>query len=130
MKFAEEIKKAINDFIETSPGNYCYYFKGRYFEVPQVGFARGDDPIFDVLKEKAGLNSMTPCEALNNSLRNNADRRQIRPEEVSVVSWVLPVSKQVRLKNRREKIPLPNGPIPGIMERCLTLILENTCYAG
>lgn len=101
LELAEELKNAIADYVETSPDNYCQNLKIRYFDAPLIGFARGDDPIFNIIKEQVGLNSMTPCEALSCSLKQNTATKEIKPEEVSVVSWVLPISSLIREKNRR-----------------------------
>lgn len=100
---AEEIKEVITGYVEKSPRNFCQHFKGRYFEAPLVGFARGDDPIFDAIKDQVGPESMTPCLALANSARARGFSEEIKPEEVSVISWVLPINSLVREKQRLEK---------------------------
>ncbi|MFZ5646649.1 MAG: epoxyqueuosine reductase [Bacillota bacterium] len=100
---AEEIKKVITGFVEKSPRNYCWQLGERYFDQPLVGFARGDDPVFDIIKEQVGPKSMTPCDAMTNSLQSRGFTGQIKPGEVSVVSWVLPISRAVREKNRLQK---------------------------
>lgn len=100
---AEEIKRVIAGYVEKSPRNYCQHFEGRYFDAPLVGFARGNDPIFDVVRAQVGPESMTPCQALNNSARARGFQEEIKPEEVSVISWVLPINSLVREKQRLKK---------------------------
>lgn len=105
---ADEIKNMITSYVETSPDNYCHHFNGCYFDSPLIGFACGDDPIFETIQEQVGFESMTPSQALNNFILSGEVVSEIRPEEVSVISWVLPISSIVREKNRLEKI----GPAP------------------
>ena len=100
---AEEIKNVIAGFVDNSPGNYCQLFGGKYFDPPLVGFARGNDTFFDVVKEQVGPDSMTPGEALENSLKGRGLNMQIEPEQVSVISWSLPISAAIRERHRGQK---------------------------
>lgn len=100
---AQEIKNLITSYVETSHQNYCKHFKGRFFESPLVGFARGDDQIFKTIQEQVGLDSMTPRQALLNAVQARDASFSIKPEEVSVISWVLPINSAVREKNRLQK---------------------------
>ncbi len=100
---ADQIAGMINGYVQSSPRNYCELIKGRYFENPLVGFARGDDPIFEAVSEQVGPESMTPCQALGNSLRARGLSGELKPGEVSVISWVLPINPLIREKNRAEK---------------------------
>lgn len=100
---AAEIKKVVSVFVEKSPRNYCRQLGERYFDPPLVGFARGDDPVFGIVKEQVGPLSMAPCDAMTFSLQARGYEGRIMPGEVSVVSWTLPISGAVREKNRRQK---------------------------
>ncbi|MFZ5634740.1 MAG: hypothetical protein ACOY40_18070 [Bacillota bacterium] len=100
---AEEIRQMITGYVETSPRNYCRHFAGRYFDAPLVGFARGDDPVFEMVREQVGPESMTPCQALANSMQAGGLDGEIRPAEVSVIAWVLPINSLIREKNRAQK---------------------------
>lgn len=105
---ADDIKNMIASYVETSLDNYCHHFNGRYFDSPLIGFARGDDPIFETIQEQVGFESMTPSQALKYSALSRDIFSEIRPEGVSVISWVLPISSIVREKNRLEKMaPAP-----------------------
>lgn len=65
---------------------------------PLVGFARGDDPLFDAYKEHVGPEHWTPAEAFALAFPNTP----ARPDELSVVSWVLPQTEATKADNRRE----------------------------
>ena len=100
---AQEINRVISGYVETSPRNYCQQFGGKFFDQPLVGFARGDDHIFDIIREEVGPESMSPGQALNCSLKARGFAGELKEGEVSVISWVLPISLLVREKNRAEK---------------------------
>ena len=100
---AVQLKNAITGFVSTNPGNYCELSQGPYFDEPLIGFARGDDPVFDRIKEQVGPLSWTPYEALVGSLPPGELQKRIEPEDISVVSWVLPINTLIRATNRREK---------------------------
>lgn len=104
----KELKGFINNYVEESPLNFCQLFKGNYFYAPVLGFARGDDPIFNEIKEQVGTESMTPYQALSNYINTAGILINLKPEEVSVVSWVLPINSLIRKKNRLETA----GPAP------------------
>lgn len=99
---AQEIKNFITGYVETNRQNYCQHFQDRFFDSPLIGFARGDDPIFEAIQEQVGTESMTPLQALLNAVpaENTAFLSIL---SVSVISWVLPISAAVRDSNRRQK---------------------------
>lgn len=100
---AQEIKNLITSYVEKNHQNYCQHFKDRFFDSPLIGFARGDEPIFETIQEQVGIESMTPQQALLNAVHAKDAAFGIKPEEVSVISWVLPISSTVRDKNRLQK---------------------------
>jgi epoxyqueuosine reductase QueG len=69
------------------------------FDEPLVGFADGNDPLFQEFKTIIGPNHLTPREALVLACNK-------QPEEdgklVSVVSWILPITKKTRESNREQ----------------------------
>ncbi len=65
------------------------------FDAPLVGFARGDDPVFSRLKTAVAEFHMTPAEAFAVGTGQSID-----PAQVSVVSWVLPITGRTRAANR------------------------------
>lgn len=70
----------------------------RAFDMPLLGVAAGDDPLFYFLKRDIGPGFYwTPHEAW--SLAFPSERAQ--PEDLSVVAWVLPQTKRTRAAHRR-----------------------------
>jgi len=73
---------------------------GHYFDEPLVGFASVNDPLFADYKQIIGPFHRSPTEWLNLSGSTNAHKSG------TVISWILPISKEVRLSNRsQQKIP-------------------------
>jgi epoxyqueuosine reductase len=78
--------------VNGMPGNE------RVFGRPLVGFATGDDPIWDELKRQIGDFYWTPAEAFALAF----PERPALPGELTVVSWVLPFGAGAKRDNRRE----------------------------
>jgi epoxyqueuosine reductase len=92
------IRSLIEDFIgspENSLGNAA---NDKAFGAPIVGFARGDDPIFEEFKRDIGPFYMTPLEAFEKAHSGSG----VRPDELTVISWVLPHIAQTKADNRKE----------------------------
>ena len=68
------------------------------FAAPLVGFATGDDPLFEEFKQHVGPPHWTPAEAFGLAFPDLA----ISASELSVVSWILPHTQQTRRDNRRQ----------------------------
>ena len=62
-----------------------------------VGFASGADPIWQQYKEYIGAFHWTPWEVFS----QHCPRENATPDELTVISWVLPQRKVVRESNRR-----------------------------
>lgn len=67
-----------------------------FFSTPLIGFVSGDDGLFDRLKEIIGPFHLTPREALS---RVAMQRGVEPPEEVGVISYVLPISEATKREN-------------------------------
>jgi epoxyqueuosine reductase len=91
------VKRVITKFVEESPTNRRKVDGGKYWEAPLVGFASGDDPLFKQYKKTIGDFHFTPQEFFQLTF---GGRRA--PEELSVISWVLPTSEDIRRSNRKE----------------------------
>lgn len=65
---------------------------------PLIGFARGDDPIFQDFKRDIGVFYWTPADAFARGCPGIA----AEPADLSVVSWVLSQTTLTRSDNRRE----------------------------
>ena len=96
------IRGLIEDFIESSENTMENSANDRVFEEPIVGYARGDDPIFEEFKKDIGAFYLTPLEAFEKVYSGSG----VRPDELTVISWVLPHIKQTKMDNRkREDLP-------------------------
>ena len=94
--------KAIKEYVVTSPANRFESFDGgRIFDEPLVGFADGDDIIFQDYKEIIGDFHLTPREALEKHLESEGSSQE-NLYIVSVISFVLPVTYKTRLSLRNE----------------------------
>src|SRR4030065_1772080 len=91
------IEGAITKFVQESPGNCRKVDGGKYWDKPLVGFASGEDPLFRQYKKIIGRFHYTPQEIFDLTFRKGKT-----PKELSVISWVLPVSEDIRRSNRKE----------------------------
>ena len=99
------LERIIKDYAASSPGNSLPDFDGiRIFDEPLVGFADGDDAIFQDYKNREiiGEFHMTPREALEKYLRSKGREEGLAERPVSVISMIMPVSREIRLSQRRE----------------------------
>ncbi|MDD5127086.1 MAG: hypothetical protein PHR43_03155 [Dehalococcoidales bacterium] len=101
------IIESIETFVRDSPLNrlppdQCLPI----FDTPIVQFADGDDPIFTEYKTIIGKAHLTPREALASAFDSKPGT--IAPH-TSVISWILPISRQIRQTNRRH-ILTPSRP--------------------
>jgi epoxyqueuosine reductase len=104
MGMALSIEKAIKKYVMTSPANRFQASNGgRIFDEPLVGFADGDDTIFEDYKEIIGDFHLTPREAFNKLLKSEDGSRK-RQRRLSVISYILPVTYQTRLSLRQENV--------------------------
>jgi epoxyqueuosine reductase len=92
------IKGLVEDFIESSENTLANSANDKAFDKPIVGFARGDDPIFEELKRDIGAFYLTPKEVFEKAYPDS----KARPEELTVISWALPHIKETKMDNRKE----------------------------
>jgi len=98
------IEKAIKEYVATSPGNCFQAFDGGHiFDEPLVGFANGDDAVFQEYKAIIGDFHLTPREALEKHFESKGSGQR-HPSVVSVISFVLPVVYKTRLSLRKETV--------------------------
>jgi epoxyqueuosine reductase len=91
------IRQAITEFVRAHPANHYKTGRGKYFASPLVGFAAGKDPLFRQYKKVIGRFHFTPEKIFNETFKKGK-----RPETLSVISWVLPITEGVRKSNRKE----------------------------
>jgi len=97
---ARWIEDLITDFIDDSPENTLQNAANeKAFGSPLIGFARGDDPLFEAFKEHVGPFHLTSWEIFALTF----DDPHVRPEEISVISWILPQNALTKAENSREK---------------------------
>ncbi|MEE8373269.1 MAG: 4Fe-4S double cluster binding domain-containing protein [Dehalococcoidia bacterium] len=96
-------ERAIKAHVLNSPLNRLEAFDGDpIFEKPLVGFADGDDPIFDEFRAAVADFHMTPRDVLAKHLRETSAGRLKDSAPVSVISWVLPFDRGIRRSNGKE----------------------------
>jgi len=66
---------------------------------PLVGFSRGGDPLYRKFKEDIGPFLWTPPEIFASTFPDI----EVAPDELTVISWVLPQTERTRLDNAGEK---------------------------
>ena len=98
---SDGIKALISDFIAASPHNTLKNKAGDpAWDSALVGFASGADPIWQQYKEYVGPFHWTPWEVFS----QHCTLEKAVPEELTVISWVLPQREAVRKANRRTKV--------------------------
>lgn len=94
------VEGLINDFWATSAENSMGAADGeKAWGAPLLGYGRGDDPLFTQLKEDLGPFYWTPPEALAMAF----PQQEVRAEELTVISWVLPQTAATRADQRLEQ---------------------------
>jgi ferredoxin len=96
----EWIRGLIRDFIATSPHNTMQnQAEEPAWDDALVGFASGEDPIWQQYKEVVGAFHWTPWEVFN----QHRPGETVSPEKLTVVSWILPQRTRVRKASRRAR---------------------------
>ena len=96
------IEKEIKKFISTSELNLMPpENRFKIFDPPLVRFADADDPLFAQYKHIIGLTHLTPGEALAKTYNKDPEDFQ---GQLSVISWVLPISELTRRSEREETL--------------------------
>ena len=94
------IENIIQAFIATSPRNTMEDGSGEAaWDDILVGFSSGADPIWQQYKEYIGAFHWTPWEIYT----QHSPKEPATPDELTVISWVLPQRKLVREANRRAR---------------------------
>ncbi len=94
------IKGIIEEFISKSPLNTMQNGTNEpAWDQALIGFASGADPIWQQYKEYVGAFHWTPWEVFN----QHRPEENVSAEQLTVISWVLPQRKAVRISNKKEK---------------------------
>jgi len=99
------IEEAIKEYAHTSPINRLTAYNSELiYEEPLVGFACGDDRIFQDYKKIIGEFHYTPREILSKYITGKAWHYGVRnSQDVSVISWAMPIPKAARLAESESK---------------------------
>ena len=87
----------VEDFI-ASPENSFNDIGEPAWEKPLVGFSSGADSLYDFYKRDIGSFYVSPIEFF----RNAHPSVDVKPEELTVISWVLPQTKATKYDHRKE----------------------------
>ena len=92
------IEEKIRAFVAASPRNRLPgSANDTIFDEPLVQYADGDDPIFTEYKTIIAPAHLTPREALAEAESKSPEDL---PDRLSVISWVLPITRKTRESNR------------------------------
>jgi hypothetical protein len=98
---AEWLETTIKDFISKSPENTLQNRDSeKAWADPLVGFSRGDDPLYQDYKQKIGAFYWTPLEIFAQTFPELG----IGPDQLTVISWVLPQADATKSDNRRQTV--------------------------
>jgi len=99
------MEQLIKNFIKENEQNLRTQLdQGIYWDEPLVGFASGMDPLFFEYKTIIGSFHLTPREVIAGALKEKGRGLLLSEmEQVSVISWILPASEDIRKSNRQEE---------------------------
>lgn len=93
------IAACIREYVDRSPENHLQDpDKERAFDTPLVGFAAGDDPLFDAYKGHVGPFHWTPQELFAKTSPDDP----VTGDALTVIAWILPQTRATKVDNRRE----------------------------
>jgi epoxyqueuosine reductase QueG len=96
---AKWVEGIIQEFIDRSPLNTLQNAANdKAFEDPLVGFSQGSDPLYEAYKDHVGPFHWTPHEVFTQAY----PQVHVSPDELTVISWVLPQTRATRADNRKE----------------------------
>jgi epoxyqueuosine reductase QueG len=93
------IEQIIKDFIDHSSQNTLQNrANDKAFDTPLVGFSKGDDGLYETYKTVVGPFHWTPWEIFSQTF----PELTVKPEELTVISWILPQTRATKSDNRKE----------------------------
>ena len=93
------IERTITNFIDRSDENTLQnQANEKAFVDPLVGFSNGGDLLYEAYKDHVGPFHWTPKEIFDLTFPD----LDIDPEELTVISWILPQTEATKAYNRRE----------------------------
>jgi ferredoxin len=99
------LEQLIKNFIKENEQNRRTSLdQGVYWEEPLVGFASGMDSLFFEYKNLIGSFHLTPREIMAAALKEKGRGLLLSEiEQISIISWILPVAEDTRKSNRKEQ---------------------------
>ena len=98
------IEQVIKKYVRSSPANRLDSFRGApIFEQPLIGFADGDDPLFNEYRKVVHESHFLPREILGLHLAEKLKPEAPHLENVSVISFIFPINRETTKVNAREK---------------------------
>ena len=97
---ARWIEKSIKDFVASGENSLRNEENEIAWGEPLVGFSRGDDPLYAQLKSMIGGFYWEPIDIFHLTY----PEADVRPEEITVISWVLPQTEATKADNRKETL--------------------------
>jgi hypothetical protein len=95
------LRGIIAEFVEDSPRNSLKMEPDeKAWDEVLVGFSSGADPLFEAYKDLVGSFHWTPVEIFSLTFPDVA----VRPEDLTVISWVLPQREVTKADNRKEAL--------------------------
>ena len=96
---ADWVRNVAEQFMEKSPENTLENRENeKAFATPLIGFAAGDDPLFEDYKSHVGPFHLTPWEIFALTFGD----AKITPGELTVISYILPQTEATKADNRKE----------------------------
>jgi len=99
-EMARWIEKGIKDFASSGENSLRNENNEIAWGEPLIGFSRGDDPLYAQLKRMIGDFYWEPVEIF----RLSFPEAGAKPEELTVISWVLPQTEATKADNRKETV--------------------------
>jgi epoxyqueuosine reductase len=89
----------VREFVQESPDNTMKTKRNeKAWADPLVGFSRGDDPLYQRFNDHIGPFHWTPHEIFTQTFPG----LHVMPEELTVISWILPQTDTTKVDNRKE----------------------------
>jgi epoxyqueuosine reductase QueG len=92
------IEESIRAFAKSSENSLRMNENEPAWDMPVVGFSRGDDPVYADIKASIGSFYWTPMDAFKQTF----PELRITPDQLTVIAWVLPQTKATKMDNRKE----------------------------
>jgi epoxyqueuosine reductase len=92
------VEESIKGFVKSPENTLRNEPSEPAWDKPLVGFSRGDDPLYDKIKELIGPFYWTPVDIFKQTF----PVLHIAPGELTVICWVLPQTKATKAANRKE----------------------------